>query len=53
MDAKDNVYPRKETPDNKIDGMVALIMAMKQALLLDVENGYSDRHTFNDEPLIF
>jgi phage terminase large subunit-like protein len=53
MDAKDNVYPRKETPDNKIDGMVALIMAMKQALLLDVENGYSDGHTFNDEPLIF
>lgn len=39
-DAKENVYPRKETPDNKIDGMVALIMAMKQAIFMDVENSY-------------
>lgn len=27
-DAKDNVYPRKEKPENKIDGPVAQIMAM-------------------------
>ena len=27
-DAKDNVYPRKERAENKIDGPVALIMAM-------------------------
>lgn len=27
LDAKDNVYPRKETAENKIDGAVALIMA--------------------------
>jgi phage terminase large subunit-like protein len=27
-DAKDNVYPRKERPENKIDGAVALIMAI-------------------------
>lgn len=27
-DAKDNVYPRKERAENKIDGAVALIMAM-------------------------
>ena len=27
-DAKDNVYPRKEMPANKIDGAVALIMAL-------------------------
>ena len=27
-DAKDNVYPRKELPANKIDGAVALIMAL-------------------------
>lgn len=26
-DAKDNVYPRKETPENKIDGAIALISA--------------------------
>lgn len=28
FDAKDNVYPRKELPGNKIDGAVALIMAL-------------------------
>ena len=27
-DAKENVYPRKERPENKIDGVVALIMAL-------------------------
>lgn len=27
-DAKDNIYPRKERPENKIDGPVALIMAI-------------------------
>lgn len=40
FDAKDNVYPRKEVPENKIDGMVALIMAMKQAIFMDVEHEY-------------
>lgn len=28
VDAMDNVYPRKEKPENKIDGVVALIMAL-------------------------
>jgi phage terminase large subunit-like protein len=28
LDAKDNVYPRKERPENKIDGVVAAIMAL-------------------------
>ncbi|MCP4366329.1 MAG: terminase large subunit [Planctomycetes bacterium] len=28
IDAKDNVYPRKQKPENKIDGVVALIMAI-------------------------
>ena len=27
-DAKDNVYPRKERPENKIDGAIALIMTL-------------------------
>jgi len=31
-DAKDNIYPRKEQPQNKIDGVVALIMALGRAL---------------------
>lgn len=31
-DAKDNVYPRKERDENKIDGVVALLMAMGRAM---------------------
>ena len=31
-DAKDNIYPRKERPENKIDGVVALIMGLNRAL---------------------
>lgn len=34
-DAKDNIYPRKEFPENKIDGVVALIMAIGRAILID------------------
>jgi len=32
LDAKDNIYPRKEFPENKIDGVVALIMALGRAI---------------------
>lgn len=32
-DAKDNIYPRKERPENKIDGAVALIMALARAMV--------------------
>lgn len=32
-DAKDNIYPRKELPENKIDGVIALLMALNRALL--------------------
>ncbi|MBA1447065.1 MAG: terminase large subunit [Chromatiales bacterium] len=31
-DAKDNIYPRKEKPENKIDGPVATIMALGAAM---------------------
>ena len=31
-DANDNIFPRKEQPENKIDGAVALIMALSRAL---------------------
>lgn len=31
-DAKDNIYPRKERMENKIDGVVAAIMALNRAL---------------------
>ena len=30
LDAKENVYPRKERPENKIDGAVAAIIAMNR-----------------------
>lgn len=39
-DAKENIYPRKEKVQNKIDGMVALIMAINQAIQLDIEHQY-------------
>lgn len=32
IDAKDNIYPRKEKPERKIDGVVALIMAIGRAI---------------------
>lgn len=32
LDNKDNIYPRKERPENKIDGVVALLMALARAL---------------------
>lgn len=32
LDVKDNIYPNKERPENKIDGIVALIMALSRAL---------------------
>ena len=35
IDAKDNIYPRKERPENKIDGVVALVMALGRLLLTE------------------
>jgi phage terminase large subunit-like protein len=35
VDAKDNIYPRKEKPQMKIDGAVALIMGMARAMVVD------------------
>jgi phage terminase large subunit-like protein len=32
VDAKDNIYPTKEFNENKIDGVVSLIMAMSRAV---------------------
>ena len=40
LDAKENIYPRKEQPEFKIDGMVALIMCINQAIQLNVEDQY-------------
>ncbi len=48
IDAKDNIYPRKEKPENKIDGVVALIMAVGRALFRE-EVGES---IYNDSDLM-
>lgn len=37
LDNKDNIYPRKERPENKIDGVVALIMAIGRAMVAKEE----------------
>ena len=39
-DAKENIFPRKEKNELKIDGPVALIMAMNQSIQLNVEKYY-------------
>jgi phage terminase large subunit-like protein len=36
-DAKDNIYPRKEKPENKIDGPVAAMMALNRAMLAPIQ----------------
>jgi phage terminase large subunit-like protein len=38
FDAKDNIYPRKERPENKIDGVIALIMCMSAQTLRPIED---------------
>jgi phage terminase large subunit-like protein len=44
-DAKDNIYPRKQRPENKIDGVVAIIMALARAMVVgsEVTNPYEQR----------
>ena len=38
-DAKENIYPRKDAAENKIDGVVALIMALGRAMTQKKETG--------------
>ena len=35
VDAKENVFPRKDLPENKIDGVVALLFAMGRAMVAE------------------
>jgi phage terminase large subunit-like protein len=46
-DQKDNIYPRKERAENKIDGVVAMIMALGRALanevIVDDDSIYEER----------
>lgn len=46
LDAKDNVYPRKEREENKIDGPVSTIMSLSRAIAGDraaAPSAYEDR----------
>jgi phage terminase large subunit-like protein len=45
-DNKDNVYPKKERPENKIDGAIALIMALGRAMV----GGDEDDSVYNERP---
>jgi phage terminase large subunit-like protein len=49
QDAKDNVYPRKEREENKIDPFVALVMAMGVAMR---DDGSADLSDFLNEPVM-
>ena len=44
LDAKDNIYPRKPSPEAKIDGVVALIMAVGRAITREqLRDPYKER----------
>jgi len=49
LDVKDNIYPRKEFPENKIDGPVALVMALGRALLAEDSPDISE---FLNSPMV-
>lgn len=42
LDVKDNIYPNKERPENKIDGMVGLIMAISRAIAPGPQTNVND-----------
>jgi len=46
LDKKDNIFPNKERPENKIDGVVALIMTINRAML-EKETGNLDQFLSN------
>jgi len=43
LDLKDNIFPNKEKPENKIDGVVALIMALARTMPTQEANPYDTR----------
>lgn len=43
LDLKDNIFPNKERPENKIDGVVALIMALARTMPTEERNPYDTR----------
>lgn len=53
IDAKDNIYPRKEKPENKIDGVIALLMCLGREILQPLEecSVYDHRAAAGEEVL--
>jgi len=49
-DRKDNVYPVRERPENKIDGAIALIMALSRAM---TESGSKPRNIYETRGPVF
>lgn len=43
VDAKDNIFPRRERNQNKIDGPVSVIIAMARAIAMQEANPYDTR----------
>lgn len=42
VDAKENIYPRKERPENKIDGVVGCLMALGRIMVRAEDSPYAD-----------
>jgi phage terminase large subunit-like protein len=41
-DAKQNIFPRRETSSNKIDGMVAILFALGRAMVMEDSGSLND-----------
>ena len=52
LDAKENIFPRKALPTDKIDGVLALLMCLNQVIHLDIENKYQNGDTISDNMLV-
>ncbi len=48
VDAMDGVYPRKERPENKIDGVVALLMALGTSMADAEPEGFTSIYETED-----
>ena len=47
-DQKDNIYPRKENPENKIDGVIGLLMALNREI-----RHREERSKYEDEDMAY
>lgn len=53
MDAKDNIYPRKEKPENKIDGIISLLMCLGREILQPLpETSVFEQRVAAGEPVL-